>query len=238
MNKDKIHPLEILPVKRNKKEDKNKLPDPIPNFPFCLTLIAPTNSGKTVVIVNLLYRHYKKYFDEIIYISPTVHIDDTLENNVNEDDEITKIYEDDDLRNVDILLDEVIKEQKKTPKEERKKILIVLDDMIAYFKKHSTLDNLPSLSRHYGICFIVCSQSYMALPPRLRRNASHYIIFRVFNKEELASIYKEIGSNYEDFGKYYEEATKEKYSFLMLDNKKMELYKKFTHKLWEKYPDK
>lgn len=109
--------------------------------------------------------------------------------------------------------------------------------MISYFKKHSTLDNLPSLSRHFNISFLITTQSYMALPPRLRRNATHYAIFRVYNKEELASIYKEIGANYDNFDEYYNKATKDKYSFMFLDNKKMEIYKKFTDKLWEKFKD-
>lgn len=122
MDKSKIDSLEILPIKKDKKDNKIQFPEPIPNDPFTLCFISPTNSGKTVVIVNLIYRFYKKYFDEIIYISPTVHIDETLENNVNKDDEITKIYEDDDLQNIDIMLKEIITEQKETKKEDRKNI--------------------------------------------------------------------------------------------------------------------
>lgn len=229
-----MNTLEILPVKTNNTKQKSDIPDPIPQHPFTMCLIAPTASGKTVTLVNLIYRFYKHNFDEIIYISPTVLIDETLENNVSKDDDITKIHEEEDLKNIDTMLDEIVKEQKESPKKDRKKLLIVLDDMIGHFKRHSTLDNLPALSRHYDISFIICCQSFNPLPTRLRKNASHYLIYRLYNKADLDCINKEVGCNYENFEQHYKNCIDEKYSFMFLDNKKMKIYKKFTNLLWQK----
>ena len=181
----KYHPLKILPIKTDKKKIQSSIPDPIPKPPFTICITAPTKSGKTVTIVNLIYRWFKKEFDEIIYISPTISIDNTLKNNVSTDEEIVKITDKDELKNVDTIIEELVEDQK-SKGEDKKNVLIILDDMIGYFKKtKSTLDDLPALSRHYSISFIVVSQVYMAFSPRLRKNAHYHLIYRIINKKDL-----------------------------------------------------
>lgn len=226
--------LKILPIKINNNKKKSNIPSPLPEPPFCLTMTAPTKSGKTVSICNMLYRWFKPEFDEIIYISPTVCIDKTLQNNVSIDDDIVKVHDKEDLKNIDSLIEEIVESQNNKGND-KKDILIVLDDMIAYFKKTKcTLDDLPALSRHYNISFIVVSQVYTAFGPRLRKNAGYHMIFRIINKKDLEAIKEEIGSNFEDFDELYKEALDEKYSFLFLDNTEMKAYKRFEKLLWEK----
>jgi DNA helicase HerA-like ATPase len=226
--------LKILPIKTNSKKTTSKIPDPIPKPPFTINIVAPTKSGKTVAICNMIYRWFKSEFDEIIYISPTCTIDKTLQNNITIDDDIVKVHDKDDLKNIDSLIEEIVESQNKKG-DDKKDILIVLDDMIAYFKKtKSTLDDLPALSRHYNISFIVVSQVFTAFGPRLRKNAGYYMIYRIINKKDLEAIREEIGSNFEDFDELYKEALDEKYSFLFLDNTEMKAYKRFEKLLWEK----
>jgi hypothetical protein len=119
-------------------------------------------------------------------------------------------------------------------KDEKQPILVVLDDCVQFFNNHSVLNNLPQLSRHYKISFIVSTQSYMALPVRLRKNASEYLIFRIYNEKDRKAIDEEIGSEYENFMQLYEEATKDKYNFLFLNKREMSAYKNFTQELWQK----
>ena len=106
--------LEILPIKNITKPKKTKIPDPLPKPPFTLSIVAPTKSGKTVTIANMIYRWFKPEFDEIIYISPTINIDKTLENNIKEDDEIVKISDKDDLKNIDDILEELSERDRKS----------------------------------------------------------------------------------------------------------------------------
>jgi hypothetical protein len=237
MSKDiKLNPLEILSVKQAKTDIKTKVPKPLPysnGKPFTLCITAPSASGKSVLLVNLLYRYYKPEFDEIYYISPTIMHDKTLENNVKTDDEIIKIYEEEDLNNIDEVLKHIVDEIGK----EEKKVLIILDDMIAYFKNQSYLNKIVALSRHYDVSFIITCQAYMSFPNILRKNASHHIIFRIFNKKDLEAIEDEIGTNYEDYDEYYKEATKDKYSFLYITQRDPKLYKRFVELLWERYKD-
>lgn len=227
----------ILPVKKTDIDKKYNIPEILPKPPFCLVAVAPTKSGKSNLILNLIYRAYKPIFEEIIYISPTLKLDSVLEKSVNIDDDIVKIDDTDDLKNVDSILDEIVQTQKEKSPEDRKEVLIILDDMISYFKSNgkSQLNDLPSLSRHYKISFIISSQVYIAPPSRLRKNASHYIIFRLFNKKDLKTLYEEVGANFPDFEENYNKAVEEKFSFLYLDNREMKMYKRFEELLWSKY---
>lgn len=233
MSKD----LKILQVKKKYKMDEYpKIKHPLPKPPFCLALVAPTKSGKSNLIVNLLknpYFGYDEIFDEIYYISPTVNIDDTLKS-ISEDDDIIKIDDEDDLKYLDDILNDIVKSQKSKPKEERKPVLIVLDDCLDYLKKSKRLDSLPSYSRHYNISIIITTQVYNALPTKLRKNASSYLIARIYNNKDLQNIEEEIGANFNDFKINYDKATNGKYSFLYVDNRNIELWKNFDELLWAK----
>ena len=232
---EKIHKLTVLPVKKtNKKQDYN-IPSPLPQPAFTLLMVAPTCSGKSVLLCNMLKNvmyGYHNVFEQIYYISPTVMLDDTLKA-IAKDDEIIKIHEPEELEMIDHILSDLVKEQKKKDEDERKNLLVVLDDCIEYFSQHSVLNNLPSLSRHYKISFIVLTQCYTALPSRFRKNTTHLVIFKLYNKKDLKAVEEEIGSNYEDFMEQYNEATKDKYNFLYLNNTDKSVYHNFITKLSE-----
>ena len=233
MSKD----LKILQVKKLYKADEfPKIKHPLPKPPFTMCLVAPTKSGKSNLIVNLLKNSYFGYddvFDEIYYISPTVTIDETLRS-INEDDDIIKIDEEDDLKYLDDILNDIVKNQKAKPKEEREPVLICLDDCLDYLKKSKRLDTLPSTNRHYNISIIITTQVYNALPTKLRKNASCYLIARIYNNKDLQNIEEEIGANFHDFKTNYDKATKDKYSFLFVDNRNIELWRNFDELLWAK----
>jgi hypothetical protein len=232
------HPLHILPVKKPAKKEEFKIPLPLLAPPFTYVFVAPTKSGKGVLTVNLLKNinfGYKGVFEEIFYISPTVMLDDTLNKAVAEDDDIIKIHDEEDLNKIDDLLSQIVKEQKDTPNEERKHKLIVLDDMLDYFNNYGKLNSLPALSRHYKLSFIVCSQVYVGLPVKLRKNASAYMVFQIYNNKDLNTLNDEVGVNFgKDFIANYHKATNEKYNFLYINNREMELYHNFTEELWKK----
>ena len=230
MDKKKIHPLTILKVKTDVEEKRFKtIPDCMQQPPFNWLLISPTKSGKSNFIVNLLYNKnfgMTDIWDQIYYISPTVMIDKTLKNNVKKDDEIIKIYKEQDI----------VRSQEEEKDENRKDILVILDDMLEYFSNHSKLNSLPALSRHYMISFIVCSQTFSNGPPlRLRKNSSAFIISNITNEKDKDSIINEIGPNFgKDFKKNLDIATEDKFNFLYCDNRGIKLMHNFENVLWEK----
>jgi len=230
--------LKILPLKKKPIKKNVNIPFPLLDTSeggFVMALVAPTCSGKTYVISNLLFNvnfGMRKEFSEIIFISPTLQHDANLRY-MQDIEEVVQISDLESLENLDTVLNEIIKSQV-DKKDEKEPILVVLDDCVSYFNNHSVLNNLPQLSRHYKISFIVSTQSYMALPNRLRKNSSEYLIFRIYNEKDLKAIDEEVGSEYENFMKLYNEATSEKYNFLFLNKREMVAYKNFEEKLWEK----
>jgi len=231
--------MTILPVKKIKQETKIKVNEPLQNPAFTMILCAPTASGKSNVITNLLknVNFYQNTFPLIYYISPTILDDKTLIS-IAKDETIVKVTDDEDLENLDNILNEIVKSQKETKPEERQQCLVVLDDCIEYLKESKKVNNLPSLSRHSDLSFMIATQVFNAIGAKCRKNATCYLIFHINNKKDLEDINHEIGSDFPDFMKYYKIATSEPYSFLYVDMRKMALYKNFTDLLWQKNKNK
>lgn len=240
METKKNHKLTVLPVKNS----SNKIlfpqvPFPLLQPPFTLCEISPTKSGKSVrlcnYLLNSMFGYNDNVFEEIYFCSPTLPFDKTLES-VFKDESIIKITEEEDLNHLDDILKEIIQSQKNKDSEDRKHVLILLDDCIDYLKKSKVLSSLPAYSRHYLISVIIVSQVFRdSLPMKLRKNCSGYVIGHIYNKSDIDAINQEIGCNYDRFLEHYQEATNEKYSFLFVDQRTMALYKNFElPALWAK----
>lgn len=232
-----MNKLEILPVKKNSKTDSKKdlIPDPLLKPEFLWIIYAPVRSGKTNLIVNLLERPdfgYRKYFDTIMYISPTIENDITGVS-IMKDDKIIKIT--DNLEgSLDDILEAIVIHRKKD--KDLKPMLIVLDDCLGIVKAvgHSYFSNLCSRYRHWKLSLIITTQSFKAIPPTARYNATAYILFKTHNKKEYEKIEEELQGNFPNFSEIFHEATDEKYSFLYLNMEKIKAYRKFEELLYEK----
>lgn len=75
--KNKEAPLDIIGFDdREQKHPKGIiLPEWMPKHEFFMLVIAPAGCGKTTLILNLLLRIYKYYFNKVIVFSPTIHND-------------------------------------------------------------------------------------------------------------------------------------------------------------------
>ena len=231
--------LRILPVKKkpdNIVKGKKSVPEPLPKPPFLMVVNAPVRSGKTNLLIGLLYLpsfNFREYFDEIIYISPTIANDDTGKAAM-DDEKVIKIT--DNLEDIDLILESIVELQKKKDKKDRKETLIILDDMLGLIKNQgqSFFAALCSKYRHFRLSLIISSQSFRALPPLCRYNATAYIIFKTHNKKELTKMQEEFEGNFPDFLKLYEDATSERYSFLYLNQEKVKAYRNFIDLIYEK----
>jgi hypothetical protein len=230
--------LQILPPK--KKNEKSEFEHLHPNLltpPWSKILLAPSNSGKSTQILNYLLSpfFYEGLFSEVYFISPTIKYDKTLKA-VYENDEIIKIEDDEDMENLDTVLEDIIESQKeKDKKDEMKHILIVLDDCIQYLKKSKVINYLLTKNRHWKISVILSVQSFRAIPPKARANATAVVTSHLYNFKEYDALYNEIGSSFKDFEKYYKQATeKGKYDTLFIDNRNMRLIHNYQTILWQK----
>ena len=62
-DREQVHPDDVY------------LPDWMPKHEFFMLIVAPAGCGKTTLILNLLLRIYKNYFNEVKVFSPTIHND-------------------------------------------------------------------------------------------------------------------------------------------------------------------
>ena len=224
--------LEILKVKdvKNVTHKLDKHLDPVlPRASWLECIIAPPRQGKTSYLMNKIFRLYPDdYFDEIFYVSPSQLLDNTCKELLPKKDNLIQISEMEDIQNLDTLLSELIKSQKKLQKEDEplKRIWVILDDCVSMLK---SVQVLATRSRHVSISISVVSQSFRAIPLLIRNCANIIIFFHLNSKRELEKIDEEYGQCYcEDFIELAEKYTKEKYDFIYLNMDKLIMYHKFT----------
>jgi len=215
--------LKILDVKKpnhNFIEVHSNLP-PIPNITL---FISPPASGKTLLLINFVYRFYKDIFDEIYWCSPTINLDNTLDSSIKKDETIIKISGADELMKIDAIIKYLIEEQKKKLEdgEPLEHILLVLDDCIAFVNGKMLLE-LCTIYRHLKITVWISIQKMKLLNNTIRTCASNVISFAIPNKKQREQFLDEFDS-FPDIEKYYEECTKEKYNWMRLDMRNMKIF--------------
>jgi len=225
---------QIYKVKTNNHNDPRfiHLDQKLLHPPFFICIVAPPKSGKSNLLVNIIYNLYHKCFDNIIYISPNVYNDDTLEKSVTADDDIIKY----DLseESIDEILDKVsvlCKEMKKNDQLEH--TLIIIDDCLGMIKTKA-LDKIASKYRHFNISIIISIQVFRAMTNTVRSCATQFIIFKNNNTKEVNKMEEEFSGAFPDFLNLYHEATNEKYNFLTLDFRNMRALRNFDTILWQK----
>jgi len=236
--------LKVLPVKKlpDKTVDKHRKLDPrLPGAdadgkvqPALVVFQAPVRSGKTNLIVSMLYQDnlMRGIYDDILYISPTIESDQTGWA-IRKDDDVIKITE--NLHEIDLILESIVEIQKTKPEDEREHQLIVLDDMLGVLKPtgQSYFATLCSKYRHWKITLWVTTQNFRAVPITCRYNASNYLIFKTNNRKEMDKMEEEFSGNF-PFMDIYADATEQRYNFLHLDMNNVRAYHNFNELIYEK----
>lgn len=229
----------VYQVKTTKKDEKRfeKLDPILLKPPFFIVINSPPRTGKSNLLVNIIYNLYEDMFDDIIFISPNVFNDDSLENNVAEDETITKIH--DNLDQLGDIIDSIVEvyKNKRIENNHNKKpnehVLLILDDCLGMIP-NTQMNKLVSKYRHYCISVIITTQSFRAVNNIIRTCATGYILFKNSNNKEIQKMDDEFSGSFENFLDLYKEATKEKYNFLFLDFRNIKAYKNFDTLLYEK----
>ena len=231
-----VKKLDVLKVKDVKKKihplDKTLHPN-LPRHPFLQLLIAPPKSGKSNLIMNMLFNqefyNAQEYWEEVVYISPTADFDNTLKNFLPMLENCVRITDPDEIVNLESILKEICRGQMELKKknEEFKRILVVLDDCVGFMDK--SLGILCSKYRHYSLTIILTSQSFRSIPLITRNCAGNLIIFHLNSGKEWEKITEEHGDNFSsDFESIARKNTEVKYSFVMLNNESMKMTSGFN----------
>ena len=193
----------------------------VPNFTL---FISPPASGKTLLLVNMVYRFYGGVYDEIYWCSPTLTHDNTLDSSIKRDETIIKISEAEDLENINKIIKFIIQSQKEKLEkgEEIENILLVLDDCISFVNGKELL-KLATMYRHLRISVWISIQKLKLLNNTIRACASDVITFTISNKKQRDAFMEEfnIFPNIEEF---YDECCSEKYNWMRMDLRNMKIF--------------
>jgi len=226
--------LEVLKVKdvKGKKHPLDlNLHEALPRHPFLQLYVAPPRSGKTNLLMNILFNenYYKadKYWDTIYYISPSQLYDATCKHYLPKMENIVQISQVEDIMNLETILQHIIDGQKKLHKkgDDMERILIVLDDCVSYLKPIAVL---ATKYRHSNLSIAIVSQNFRSIPLMVRNCANSVIVFHLNNMKEVEKINDEYGENHcSDFIPMMLAHTEKKYSFIHIDNERMKIYSGF-----------
>tara|TARA_R110002012_G_scaffold322066_1_gene554454 strand:- start:5586 stop:6365 length:780 start_codon:yes stop_codon:yes gene_type:complete len=236
MNND-LEVLPITPLNENEKLPYHPhLPSVAKNRGFILTLIGSTQSGKTTLINNLLLnKHFwggkKNAFDAVYIFSPSIYMDDSCRFLKEHFTCFTK-YEDSTLKGI-------LEQQEQFAVKDMPKICIVIDDSVGMIGRDAELNHFLSRYRHWNCNVILSVQSFKAISPIGRANATDVCLMNgICNAKEWEKISDEYNSLYKgNLDKLYEEATAQPFHFLYMKMRANppEAYHNFQTKI---YPGK
>ena len=164
-----------------------------------LLITAPTGSGKTILIINLINRRifpYYKYYEQIHIFSPTIEIDNNW-SLLKTDTKHKFIFKEDlDIEYIYNLLDKQEQHILIKGKTKAKHHLLIVDDFGGEMKQkeNTFLISLLMKLRHSNIHVWLTTQFYRAIPRPMRLQFMYHIIFRV-SPQELDVISTEINAN-------------------------------------------
>ena len=195
---------------------------PVPEFR--LLIIAPSHSGKSVLVSNLISAQnfpYAEYFGRNIFIvSPTFKFASMQGmNNI----QPQNVFDSFDTSVLQGLLDDQAELIERYGKKKAVPFLLIFDDVAADLDKtqKAFLKKLFFGIRHLKGSVILISQQYRAVPKAVRMNATDTILFEITNSAELKDIAEEQAFPAQQFLDVLEYATTvAPYSFLTYRHKK------------------
>ena len=231
-----------------KQEEFMKIDRKLPRFLETLTeknggnicILAPPGSGKSNFLSNLLLREdfLKDIFEGGLYIiSPTIE-NDLTSHALKEYADFTETQYSEEL--MTSIFNHILEQDA----EDRALSCLLLDDCLGSIKQHTIMNRVASTCRHNKQVVIFSLQATKGLPPTIRSNISHSIIFYQPSTKQLNDVI-EMHSNMggeEAFRAMYEEATAQKYGMLCCDWRDMKSYKWGAElpepvELWSRYDE-
>jgi hypothetical protein len=177
------------------------------NIPFRMCIVAPSGSGKSNFLCNLinLFSCGKKgTFSSITIL--TKNADEPLYNWIQSKcDDISILEGVEATPNLDDF-------------NKKYNHLVVWDDLVLS-KDLRMVENYYIRVRKLNVSVVFISQSYFRIPKIIRNNCSYMVILKLSGNREVNIILSEfgLGITKEQLFKVYEEATKEKFSPLLID---------------------
>jgi hypothetical protein len=184
-----------------------------PNFhlhhlklPFRICVVAPSGSGKSNFVVNLisLFSKGKGTFASIDIITR------------NKDEPLYKFLQ---LKAESINIKEGLENVPKLDKMDKDSNHLVIFDDLVLAKDQSSIENFYIRARKLNCSVIYLSQSYYRIPKIIRNNCNYMVLLKLSGQREVNMILSEfgLGVSKEQLLELYKEATAEKFQPLVID---------------------
>jgi len=180
-----------------------------------VSLVAKRNSGNSVLLKHLVEAQ-KNEFHKIMVVCPTESINRFYRSLV----PASCIFDEwkEDWANA--LIDKMTRINQDTPAEERKKVLLILDDVMADtdFRQSPALKKIYLRGRHCGIGVVSTCQYLYNLPPVCRNNCDYCIVGQMNHQSVtlLADEYLSGDLDKKGFIQLYNRTTRD-YNFLVIN---------------------
>lgn len=208
---------------------KTKIDHPIGDAPFSLLVVGPSRCGKTNVILNLLTKWYSTAFDEVYLFSESAYQPSSgwlkmIEDGVIEEENVVDSY-----KTADSKIGSLIEQQKQMPKDQRRTVLVILDDMARESKKSTNLEALYTRGRHFNISTILLSQKFKDVASSNRNNATSVILYKPQQNMELDALTEAFAGlmPQNEFKNMLKEVTRQRFCFLFINQLEPDENKKF-----------
>lgn len=173
-------------------------------IPFRMIICAPSGSGKTNFLCNLICAFDNTFYKIVICVkSKAEPLYEMLEEKLNKGkSKQVEIYEDGEVP--------------KLP-DDKKNRLIIFDDLL--YDNQSEIKQYYIRGRKKGFSSIYLTQSYFKTPKDLRLQCNYIVLGRNVLKRDLNIILQEIASNLtlDELQHYYNQATREPLNVLLID---------------------
>lgn len=213
--------IENIQIKNDASKKCLQLNSLAPKLPCRVLLIGRSGSGKTTNLVNLVMKYlpwdtlavYARHLEE----DPKYEV---LRRAVEKQEEKTG-------KCVSIFSDKISDLLPLDKYNEDNNNLVVFDDWLTLSSK----ENQPIIDyfvrgRHKNVSSIYASQQYHKIPKTIRQQATHLILYKGLAGRDIEDAYNDniTVMDKKSFIQFYKDATKEPYSFIVIDNTTPELH--------------
>jgi len=187
--------------------------------PFRALVVAPSGSGKSNFITNLitLFCKGKGTFDSI-YVFCKCKEEPLYKYLSDKSKGLIEVHE--DLSKLPALNDSNVCKQ----------TLLIFDDMVTDLKKHPIISEYFIRGRKKSASIMFLSQSFYATPKIIRQNVNYVVILKLGGSRDINSLLREVsvGLTKDELLFMYDDATRDKFSCLIinLDKSGNERYRK------------
>jgi hypothetical protein len=218
-----LKPIEFKHLQKRKYRNK----DPrVPQHPHHVLACGPTGSGKTTVLMNILFDGLTaidrvviiaKRLDQEIWQEVILRFEELAEENEVPVDAILRVFtgEGSEIPTVDEMK-KILGDDPNTEKQ----TMIIFDDYMKDAKANKVIEEYYSQIRHFNASCWYLAQSYYDTPKFIRDNVQYILLFKGQTVKDLGFLYRDLSDgkiSKERFIGLYNEVTSQPHHFLFVD---------------------